>query len=250
MESNDQIKKSFQKVKEDIDSLGKEIIFLRTSLTETREKIIEICDILKKIDDKTNSFFNEIQEQNKKKTLKTHNFNLIDSSTLRHINSTASTYTSTHKLPLEPLNTQNLTISTGNQGVPTDKQTNRQTDKQTIKPIENQSNQLENAAEMLDSLDSIKKEIRLKFKRLTDQEILVFSTLYQLEEEQGASDYKSISKKLKLSESSIRDYIGRLIKKGIPVDKKKINNKTIQLSISGNLKKIASLSTILHLRDL
>jgi predicted transcriptional regulator len=103
---------------------------------------------------------------------------------------------------------------------------------------------------MLDSLDSLKKEIRLKFKRLTDQEILVFSTIYQLEEEIGEVDYKMVSQKLNLTESSIRDYVGRLIKKGIPVDKNKINNKTIHLSISKNLKKVASLPTILQLIDL
>ena len=80
--------------------------------------------------------------------------------------------------------------------------------------------------------------------------MLVFSTIYQLEEEKGYTDYKSISNKLNLTESSIRDYIGKLIKKGIPIDKNKVNNKNIQVSISDNLKKIASLQTILHLRDL
>ena len=69
--------------------------------------------------------------------------------------------------------------------------------------------------------------IRLKFKRLTEQELLVFSKLYQLDEEMGHSDYKTLSQKLNLTESSIRDYIGRLIKKGIPVVKNKINNKNI-----------------------
>ena len=64
------------------------------------------------------------------------------------------------------------------------------------------------------------------------------------------SDYKTLSKRLNLTESSIRDYIGKLIKKGIPVEKIKLNNKNIQLSISPNLKKIASLSTILQLRGI
>jgi predicted transcriptional regulator len=85
---------------------------------------------------------------------------------------------------------------------------------------------------------------------LTDQEILVFSILYQLEEETGFTDYKTIAQKLNLTESSIRDYIGRIIKKGIPVEKKRINNKNIRLTLSKNLKKIATLSTILQLRDL
>jgi len=80
--------------------------------------------------------------------------------------------------------------------------------------------------------------------------MLVFSTIYQLEEEKGAADYKSLSSKLKLSESSIRDYVQRIIKKGISVEKKRINNKVIHLFIDPGLKKIAPLSTILTLRDL
>ena len=99
-------------------------------------------------------------------------------------------------------------------------------------------------------MDSLKKEIRLKFKRLTEQEILVFSTIYQLDEKYGHGDYKILSQKLNLTESSIRDYVGRLIKKGIPVDKIKVKNKYIQLKISKNLKKIASLSAILQLRNI
>jgi len=79
---------------------------------------------------------------------------------------------------------------------------------------------------------------------------LVFSTIYQLEEEAVLIDYKSLSKKLNLTESSIRDYVGRLIKKGIPVEKTKINNKMIRLSISEKLKKIAPLPVIFQLREL
>ena len=111
-------------------------------------------------------------------------------------------------------------------------------------------NSIDNAVNILNSLDNLKKEIRLKFKRLTEQELLIFSTIYQFDEEFGFSDYRGISQKLNLSESSIRDYVQRLIKKGIPIEKNKINNKTIQLSISNNLKKIATLPTILQLRDL
>ena len=147
-----------------------------------------------------------------------------------------------------------MPFSTGNQGVPTDKQTNRQTDKQTDQHMGKEGflpkDHIEKASEILDSLDNLKKEVRLKFKRLTEQEWLIFSTLYQLEEELGNVDYRALSNKLHLTESSIRDYIGRLIKKGIPVDKKRINNKNIVLSISSNLKKIASLNTILQLREL
>ena len=136
-----------------------------------------------------------------------------------------------------------MEISIGNQGV----QTNRQTDKQTNRQTENT---LDNAFEILDKLDSLKKEIRLKFKRLTNQEMRVFSAIYQLEEEKGHSDYKTLSKKLNLSESSIRDYIRRLLVKEIPLDKIKVNNKEVKINISQSLRKMASLNTIIKLRSL
>ena len=107
------------------------------------------------------------------------------------------------------------------------------------------------AHEILESLDALKKEIRLKFKRITQQEMLVFSTIYQLEEQDPNSvTYRQIALKLKLSESSIRDYVLRMINKGIPIKKHKINNKKLILSISPELKKIATLSTIIRLREL
>ena len=224
----DPVKDAFDKVKQDIEFLKEELFLLRNGVVETRERMIEICEIIKKIGEKIDSI----------------------ASTHKPEIQTLTTQTSTHNLPLEPPRPQNLPISTGNEGVSTDRQTDRQTDKNTENPPENSQNSIDNAAEMLESLDNIKKEIRLKFKRITGQELLVFSTIYQLDEEQGHADYKAISKRLNLTESSIRDYVGRLIKKGVPVEKKRVNNKNITLNISQNLKKIASLSTILQLREL
>ena len=129
-------------------------------------------------------------------------------------------------------------ISIGNQGVPTDRQTNRQT------------THLHKADEILANIDGLKKELRIKFKRLTAQEMAVFSMLYNLEQEGQIVDYPLLSSKLNLSESSIRDYIGKMQNKGIPIIKEKLNNKKITLKISPELKKIASLDTILKLRNL
>jgi DNA-binding MarR family transcriptional regulator len=221
----DEVRKAFQNVRIDIENLQREIEFLKQEIGEMKENLVEICEIIKKISENRAS-----TQQIQKSAPSTH------PSTLQHT--------------LEALKPQNMAISTGNQGVPTDRQTDRQTDKYSQFLPEKQENSIDDAAKILDSLDSIKKELRLKFKRLTDQEILVFSILYQLEEETGFTDYKTIAQKLNLTESSIRDYIGRIIKKGIPVEKKRINNKNIRLTLSKNLKKIATLSTILQLRDL
>jgi len=238
----DQIKEAFQKVKKDMDFMRQEIDSLKLTVRETREKMIEMSDYIKKINEKIIN--SEISD---KDILKNKN---TDTSTDKHIIPTNSTHPSTDTLSFKALNHQNLSISTGNQGVSTDRQTDTSTDRQTENIQQKEENTIRDAIKIIDSLDSIKKEIRIKFKRLTEQELLVFSTIYQLDEEIGHSDYKDLSARLKLTESSIRDYVGRLIKKGIPVDKKKINNKTIHLSVSQNLKKIASLPTILQLIDL
>jgi DNA-binding MarR family transcriptional regulator len=237
----DSVKDAFRKVKQDIDFLNQEIINLKDEMKETRQEMLKIVNILKEL----------TQNISKKQPLTT-------SLTPAHkpLNQTTPTHIPAHNLPLEPLKPQYLPISTGNEGVPTDRQTDRQTDIQQIKqPVfrsdyQKSNNSIDDAARILDSLDSLKKEIRIKFKQLTDQEILVFSALYQVEEEQGPVDYKTLATKLNLTESSIRDYIGRLIKKGIPLDKKRINNKQIVISVSPNLKKIATLPTILQLRDI
>jgi len=266
----DKIKEAFYKVKQDMDILHNEVAFLKQNLKDTRQEMISICKILGKINEEIEKASLKYTKRQPETLLKPTQY----TSTHKPLEQTFPTYPSTHDLPLEPLKPKNMVFSTGNQGVPTDRQTDRQTDTQhpfslkkpfkteriTIKtegegssfhsPPAASLDSIDNAAKILDSLDSIKKEIRLKFKRLTDQEILVFSTLYQLDEETGYTEYKSLAKKLNLTESSIRDYISRLIKKGIPVEKKRINNKTIHLSVSKNLKKIASLPTILQLRDL
>ncbi|MGD9276163.1 MAG: hypothetical protein PVJ67_03235 [Candidatus Pacearchaeota archaeon] len=225
----DQVKEAFSKVKLDIDYLKKEINTINSNFSNMKKEILELKEIFK-------LNFNQ-------KSVEEVSTEIQDSSAV-------STHPSTYNRHFKPLKHQISPISIGNQGVPTDKQTNRQTDKQTKFEEKKEKNSIESAYELLNSLDSLKKEIRLKFKRLTEQEFLVFSTLYQLEEEFGSSDYRAISKKLNLTESSIRDYIARLIKKGIPIEKNKINNKNIQLNISLNLKKVVTLPTIFKLREL
>jgi biotin operon repressor len=174
---------------------------------------------------------------------------------------------------LYPPISSNIYLSTGNGGVPTDTSTDRQTNQQTDQQTQNNQflsqnssqiqysnsinlprapiNEFERANEILNSLDNIKKEIRLKFKRLTPQEMLVFSTIYALEE-QNIEDitYKVLSQHLNLTESSIRDYINKLTQKGVPILKIRQNNKKITLKISPDLQKIASLATIMKLREI
>jgi DNA-binding MarR family transcriptional regulator len=223
----DKIKEAFSKVRKDIERLKEE---------------------MNEINYKLDLFLGVFEEKKKQET-----------STQSSFNSTQNFDNSTDNTLFKPLKGQNMGISTGNQGVSTDRQTDRQTDKRAPfneseeifeEEFNLEENSIKKATDLLDSLDNIKKEIRKKFKKLTNQEMLVFSTIYQIEEEKGNVTYSDLSIKLNLSQSSIRDYVQRIIKKGIPVEKSKIKNKNVVLSISSNLKKITQLSTILQLRDL
>ncbi|MBI2045598.1 response regulator transcription factor [Candidatus Pacearchaeota archaeon] len=259
----DLLRESFQRVRQDISSLREEIGVLKLSLIELNWKIDEMINLSKEIK-------SEIKLENEEK--KPTNFQIIPSTHIIQIPTNPLAIT-TDTFPFKTLNTQKQSLSIGNKGVQTDRQTDRQTDNSTQninKISSNQINQpsilsklqteydakppqhdpIQNAADILDSLDALKKEIRLKFKRLTEREWSVFSTIYQLEEEKGFSDYKSIAERLKLTESSIRDYVARLLEKGISLDKIKLNNKTLQFKISPSLKRVATLPTIMQLRDL
>jgi hypothetical protein len=252
----DKIKQAFAKVKEDILSLQGQINQLKRTLNTFLDG---------NFDRQTNN--------------STHN------QTIRHINTAQTppqttetqntTHPSTNNYPLEASKTPISSISTGNEGVSTDRQTDRQTDNSTgnegvkvrfnqetpiieqNEPITTESqttpskiDQLQKVSDIINSLDDIKKDLRQKIKRLTNQEMSVLTTIYQLEEKGLIVDYSILAQTLEITESSIRDYTQRLIKKGLPVDKIKENNKKITLQISQNLKKVAPLSTIMQLREL
>ncbi len=248
----EKIKEAFKKVKEDIFSLGNEVEKIKIGLADMKNELRIVTRFLQDLREKT--------PEKPLETLKTTPTHPTKTQTKQQIFPTHEEIP-TDKLLSQVLKAQNTGISTGNQGVPTDKQTNRQTNRQIIqhiipekKPEETQeateTNHLDKAREILDSLDALKKEVRIKIKRLTEKEMQVLSLLYSLENQGQVVDYPLLASKLSLSESSVRDYIGRLKKKGIPVDKEKINNKKIILHISKDLKKIASLDTIIKLRGL
>ena len=205
-------------IKEAFNNIKKDIIFLKNEIEEIKQQI------------------NNIQT----------------TPTQDYPTTTQQTHQQTHIQTIPPQNhsiqapsTQNNIISTGNEGVPTHKPTHQQTHKPT------QNTDFKQANNILKSLDNIKKGIRLKFKRLTPQEMLVFSTLYTLEEQKHDEiTYRTLATQINLSESSIRDYINKLIKKGVPIERIRQNNKTIILNVSKDLKNITTLSTIQDLRAL
>ena len=214
----DPIKEAFSKIKEDI-------LYLKNEISQLKSQIKNIQT------SPTRNLLQTPQQTDKQTDIQT---------------------SPTHNHTVETLYTPNPNSSIGNKGVPTDRQTDRQTHQQTHNYTQITSNSdFKQANDILASLDNIKKGIRLKFKRLTPQEMFVFSTLYSMEEQNiDEITYRALATQIKLSESSIRDYINKLVGKGIPIKKIRQNNKTIILKISQDLKNIATLATIQNLRNL
>ena len=260
-QNKDPIKEAFAKAKQDIFSLAAQTESLKREIHSLKEFVKTLINnqTIRQTHTSTHSSTGNPTEHKEKPAQNPQ------TQTIQHINPTESSipaHNPTQNQAPYGLKSQNSNFSTGNDGVPADRQTDQQTDNSTgntgVKVRLNQNttdnatniNNLTKVTEIVNSLDSLKKELRSKIKKLTKQEMLVFTTIYQLEEQALSVDYFNISEKLKLTESSIRDYVQRIIKKGFPLVKTKENNKKVLLSISQDLRKIASLSTIIQLREI
>src|SRR3989344_2903174 len=253
----DPIKEAFQRAKQDIQSLKSEIHELKTALEELKISL--------QTDKPTDR--HTISLQNQEKSQQTD----IKTPTIQHINPTQN-LNEPLKQPLYSLKSPNTSISTGNEGVPTDRQTNQQTNQQTdqhiqIKgkieqkadnntqnkelnePLNTPTDSQTDVAGILTTLNIYKNELAQKIRALTQQEFLVYTTIVQLEQEGCIVDYPLIATKLKLTESSIRDYTLKLLKKGVPLIKTKENNKKIYLSIPSDIKRIITLQNLMLLRE-
>ena len=75
--------------------------------------------------------------------------------------------------------------------------------------------------------------------------------IYQLEEELGTGlvRYQDISKILKLTEISIRNYVNSMVNKGIPITKTRQYNRKVSLSIKKELKDLNLASKLLKIRQ-
>ncbi|MSS74757.1 hypothetical protein EXS73_00880 [Candidatus Pacearchaeota archaeon] len=155
------------------------------------------------------------------------------------------------------LNEPYLQSSTGNEGVPTNQQTNQQTNQYTgnegVSVQEHiptyQPTDLSELSGIVSSYHEVQKQLRKQIKTLTKQEFTVYATIYQLQLEGITVDYPAIASKLKLSEISARDYVLKLLKKGVPLIKTKHNNKKILLSIPSVMTSSASLPALLALYE-
>lgn len=101
--------------------------------------------------------------------------------------------------------------SSGNEGVVTNKLTNKHiTNTQQTQGID---------------------ELKEMFRSIGRQKVLLYLTIFKLEDEKTPVTHANLGKSLGLSEDSIRVYMFRMVQKGIPIDRIRVNNKLILFKI-------------------
>lgn len=80
-------------------------------------------------------------------------------------------------------------------------------------------------------IKDFKMELEKKFSTLQKRKLLAFLIVYELEEELDFVTYTDLASKMGITAECVRTYISSLIGEGIPIVKKRINNKITCLSI-------------------
>ena len=134
-------------------------------------------------------------------------------------------------------------ISSGNDGV-----INNHQQSSTIINNEHQSSSTNN--NQLESINDLKEDFESLFKRLTDREFSVFMAIYQLEEDlHGLVRYSDVSKMLKITQITVRNYVNSMISMNIPIEKHRQYNRKVSLSIKKELRDLNLATKLLKLRQ-
>jgi len=211
MEFQEKVKNSFKKVSEDINLLQEELSLIRKELEEIKANFI--------LKSSTGNKGVSTDRQTDTQTFDTPPF-LVDENHSRDFDT--STHLSTHS-------------STHPQHIP-----------EKLRHIPQKDPEIPDLTSLMNSL---KSDLKKRFKSLTKQEFYIFSILFTVDKTQDSVTYKDIAKRTGLTSSSIRDYIQRIISKGIPIYKEKLNNKVTILKIPAELRNLATLDNLMRLRN-
>ncbi|MBM3230565.1 hypothetical protein FJZ22_02845 [Candidatus Pacearchaeota archaeon] len=217
----DPIKEAFNKVKQDIATLQHEMQQTNQQLNQINERIATLSQQIP----------------------------LIQQTTTAQI--------PTDLYQKEVLTEQYKQVSTGNEGVPTNQQINKPTNQYTgnegvFTQEQNPTQEKKDLTELesiVSSYQEVQKKLKHQIKTLTKQEFTVYATIYQLQLEGNTVDYPLLAQRVHLSEISAREYVLKLLKKGVPLVKTKQNNKKIILSIPLAMTQSASLPALVALYE-
>ena len=219
------IKASFSKVKQDIQLVSNELIGLRQEVSEYKLKIQEISS---KLTELTELLHNQKKEVSIGNEGVNQSINHLINQSINHQSFNQSI---NHQEPETPQKEQFNEEKGVNQSF------NQSINQSPINHLINQSI----------GLNALTKDISKVFLSLSKQELKLFLTVYQLEDEEIESSYKQISIRMGLSEHCIRSHLSSLFKKNVPLTKKRTNNHTNLLSISKDFKILNLKSKLINL---
>ncbi len=212
----DPIKQAFSKVKEDIYYLNVQIEKIKQEITENFTKFDQILKKLEALDTTLNKLKEDVSMRNDGANQSINH--LINQS----ITNQSSNHSNLDELPLNEVISQIKSKDKVNQSF--NQSINHQSNNQSFNHLINQSQEK--------SLKGVTEEINKTFSSFSKQELKLFLTIYQLEDEALEVSYKAISTKMQLSEHCIRSHLSSLLRKNAPVIKTRLNNHTNLLSVS------------------
>lgn len=250
MEFEDRVKSSFEKVREDIKLLQEELFVLKREIESLR---IELKDTIKPNFMNRSSIGNggvPANQQTDKPSFNTPSFPVDDNSS--ELSSRFSENPADIPTHLQQIGQKVQQMHS--KLFPTPKITpeivreileNEAAKRQSFK----EKDEKDPLTGLTEVMNTLKSDLKRKFRSLTKQEFYIFSVLYTVEKSQDSVTYSDLAAKTGLTGSSIRDYIQRIIKKGIPIAKDKVNNKVTVLKVPPELRNLATLDNLMRIRN-
>ncbi len=226
------IKEAFLRVKKDILILEKENLTLKNQISSQNESFFKIKGVLSEI-------LNALKElKEAKKEVSSGNDGVNQS--INHLINQSINQSNTNQSfnqSNEPLGELESPITPIKHDFKLDNQKifNTVSNQSINQSITNQSfNQSINHSDP--NFQALRTNLEGVFRLLSKQELKLFLTIYQLEDEGKEPFYTAISSKMGLSEHCIRSHLFSLFKKNAPLYKKRLNNKRNIIHIKPDFK--------------
>jgi len=214
----EELRKAFSKIREEIESLEGQFSTLKEALTIQNNVLAELVKKFALLDEKL--------EKNKKFFVSSGNEGVNQS--INHLNTSENGPSKQQeKAHLE----EDIDVSIGNEGV---KEHLSHVKEQKEPVFEPQKENKERKSIFRLARDRLDKT----FNKISKQELKVFLTVYQLEEDHSETSYRGIAERMDLSEHCIRAHICSLFKKRAPLYKVKLNNRLTLLFVDKDFKSL------------
>jgi len=99
------------------------------------------------------------------------------------------------------------------------------------------------------TLKTLKKDFEKQFRTLTDREFSVFMAIYELEKQNGETNFSQLANHLHLTEPTVRASVNSVISKNLPLMKERVFNGKTSLFIKKDFHDLNLLNKLIRLRQ-